>query len=256
MSCPKDFMATLPADFDPILYLLANPDVARAGMDAREHYLKYGHKENRSLRPQLKADPYSTHQSLLVAAMLRTQGSILEMGGGWYSTPLVSAFANTQRRTAFTIETCDWVYQLLKPLSSRFHNVCRIDGFDFDANGGFVPRTDTTPAQYAEIQSRFLTELCGRHPLWSVVFVDQAPGYLRVAAIEYFANIAEFIVVHDTDNVARFESCLSKFRYRWDFRMHTPNAAIVSNLTPCDDFGFLDPAAGASGEPRGPDKTA
>ena len=37
--------------FDPELYLLANPDVAAAGVDAALHYARYGLQENRPLRP-------------------------------------------------------------------------------------------------------------------------------------------------------------------------------------------------------------
>jgi hypothetical protein len=37
--------------FDPALYLLANPDVAAAGIDPATHYLQYGQHENRKLRP-------------------------------------------------------------------------------------------------------------------------------------------------------------------------------------------------------------
>ena len=38
-----------PEGFDPVAYLLANPDVAEAGMPADIHYLRYGWKEGRSL---------------------------------------------------------------------------------------------------------------------------------------------------------------------------------------------------------------
>lgn len=41
---------TAPA-FDPALYLLANPDVAAAGVDPSLHYLQYGRQEKRRLRP-------------------------------------------------------------------------------------------------------------------------------------------------------------------------------------------------------------
>ena len=43
--------ASLPAEFDPQLYLDANPDVAKAGADARQHYMEFGFRENRKLRP-------------------------------------------------------------------------------------------------------------------------------------------------------------------------------------------------------------
>jgi hypothetical protein len=41
----------LPAEFDPQLYLDTNPDVAAAGMDPADHYLKHGKSEGRRLRP-------------------------------------------------------------------------------------------------------------------------------------------------------------------------------------------------------------
>lgn len=40
-----------PYAFDAALYLQANPDVAQAGMDPLEHYLRHGHQERRRLRP-------------------------------------------------------------------------------------------------------------------------------------------------------------------------------------------------------------
>jgi hypothetical protein len=41
----------LPPDFNPDLYLDANPDVKAAGVDAATHYLNFGRVENRKLRP-------------------------------------------------------------------------------------------------------------------------------------------------------------------------------------------------------------
>lgn len=47
----RESMADIPHDFDPDFYLEANPDVAAAGLDAREHYAQFGWKEQRPLRP-------------------------------------------------------------------------------------------------------------------------------------------------------------------------------------------------------------
>ncbi|MET0003283.1 MAG: class I SAM-dependent methyltransferase [Candidatus Thiodiazotropha sp.] len=41
----------LPVGFNPELYLLANPDVAKANQDPVEHYLAFGRPEGRKLRP-------------------------------------------------------------------------------------------------------------------------------------------------------------------------------------------------------------
>ena len=42
----------LPSDFSPELYLAANPDVKAAGADAISHYLAFGAREGRKLRPE------------------------------------------------------------------------------------------------------------------------------------------------------------------------------------------------------------
>jgi len=190
----------------------------------------------------MQTDPFSTHQPLLVAALLDSQGPILEMGGGYYSTPIISAFANVQRREAHTVETGPVMYELLKRFSSAFHKIWPVSGYDFAPDGRFVPRPDTTREQYIEIQARFLADFCKQGPTrWSVVFIDQAPGYLRVPAIEHFADAADFIVTHDTELVDAygFEPCLSTFRYRWDSRLLTPYATVVSNSRPCHGFAAL-----------------
>ncbi len=41
----------LPIGFDADQYLMANPDVAKAGVDAKQHYFSYGRNEGRKLRP-------------------------------------------------------------------------------------------------------------------------------------------------------------------------------------------------------------
>ena len=74
-------------------------------------------------------DPFSTHQALLVAAMLKTQGPILELGGGWYSTPLISAFANIQQRVACMVETSESFLQQLKLYASPRHELHHMAGF-------------------------------------------------------------------------------------------------------------------------------
>lgn len=189
-------------------------------------------------------DPFSTHQALLVAALLSTEGAVVEMGGGYYSTPLISAFSNAQRRQAYTIETFGPVYESLLRFSSSYHSLWRMDGYDFWSDGRYAKflRDPNLPlSHYIDIQSRFLTSFCQKIPSRiSVVFIDQTPGIIRAAAIDHFADIAEFIVVHDTEEPAYgYEPSLSKFRYRWDFRLHTPHSTIVSNSHRCDDVATL-----------------
>src|SRR5262249_41065845 len=47
---PPPIDTALPPDFDEQAYLIANPDVAQAGVDPRIHYITFGRRENRRLR--------------------------------------------------------------------------------------------------------------------------------------------------------------------------------------------------------------
>ena len=48
---PPALPPEVPAQFDPQLYLEANPDVAASGMDPTEHFVNHGNSEGRRLRP-------------------------------------------------------------------------------------------------------------------------------------------------------------------------------------------------------------
>ena len=68
-------------------------------------------------------DMVATHQRLLVGAAMRTQGAILELGVGWYSTPLLHEIATTQERELFTYDNNEhWLAQF-KVLENHFHKL-------------------------------------------------------------------------------------------------------------------------------------
>ncbi len=48
-------------------------------------------------------NPFATHMPLLLACLRHTTGPVLELGSGWFSTPLLAAFATD--RLVRTIET-------------------------------------------------------------------------------------------------------------------------------------------------------
>lgn len=195
----------------------------------------------------MKMDPYSTHQALVVAAVARTTGMVLEMGGGWYSTPLINSIAIVQQRAAITVETAEFVYNILKPFNGPHHSVQLMPGFSFNEAGGFC-RGGGDSDHYNRVQAEFLEALCTRHRISpegriSVAFIDQKPGFLRSPAIAFFADRADYVITHDSEHVEhyRLEPILSSFRYRFDFTLHRPNSVILSNYLPCDVFSFLKP---------------
>ncbi len=48
-------------EFNPRAYLMANPDVAQAGVNPYEHYLRFGRYEGRKLQPDLWSDTGNLH---------------------------------------------------------------------------------------------------------------------------------------------------------------------------------------------------
>lgn len=197
----------------------------------------------------MKMDGFGTHQALLVAAMVATEGDIIEMGGGWYSTPLISAFSVSGGRQAYTLETGEYVYDILKRHTTERHTVSLIPGFSFSRAGQFAISPGKDPDYYISLQRDFLNDFWSHYlakagtSTVSVTFIDQAPGFLRVPAIQFFANKSEYIITHDTEHVAHYgyEPILSSFKFRWDFQLHRPCSTIVSNFRDCSRFGFLQP---------------
>lgn len=190
----------------------------------------------------MKMHPYSTHQALLVAALAHTDGPIIELGGGWYSTPLISSFSVASARSALTVETGSYVFDLLRGLQTPHHRIVLLGGFDFDQVGKFAAQPGRGIPDYKRLQADYFDTLpalgLGRV---SVAFVDQAPGFLRAPAIEFFADKADFIITHDTEHTEHyhFEPLLSSFKYRWDFTVHRPQSVVVSNRRDCSIFAYL-----------------
>ena len=150
----------------------------------------------------------STHYAALIGAVLATDGPILELGCGLYSTPLLHALCQAGQRTLVSADNdVDWAEKFWAT-ADGWHTVA------------YVPDWD----EWDVIVSRE----------WSVVLVDHAPAHRRVAEIKRLANRARFIVVHDTEpemeEMYHYEAVLGEFAYRLNFTCCRPYTAIVSNL--------------------------
>ena len=145
---------------------------------------------------------YGTHWPILKAAVKRTEGAVLELGAGASSTGGLHDMCGKQGRLVVTVDSAEeWVAKF-KGLASDKH----------------VFECIPDPAE-----TKWLNEK------WDVVFVDHAPGETRMRAIERARDKAEFIVVHDSDDLGYgIEKILSTFKYRKDFRRQRPWTTVVS----------------------------
>jgi hypothetical protein len=150
-----------------------------------------------------------THEPALVAAVAAAgPGPVLEIGAGYYSTPILHALCAAMGRALLTVDNdTGWIHRL-ESLRSSTHRLVSVDSWDQS-----LPLTDSE--------------------MWAVVFVDHAPAERRVVEIARLANRTEFMVVHDSEHpLYGYDRCFAEFKYRYDYTRFVPWTSILSNVRP------------------------
>ena len=91
-------------------------------------------------------NPFATHMPTLLACLQHTSGPVLELGSGWFSTPVLSAFATD--RLVRTMETDrDWHGRVSRictnqPITPHRHQIIYVPDYEeaplFDQNWDIV----------------------------------------------------------------------------------------------------------------------
>jgi len=146
-----------------------------------------------------KLDPYATHLPLLAACVARTDGPVLELGCGLYSTLVLHALC--LNRPLLSLESDPEWHSRFSYLDAGTHRVMLAGDL------GELPD----------------------YP-WSVVLIDQQPAAARAPAISRLRQHAELIVVHDTEHrLYAYEPVLSTFKHRVEWRRYAPWTSVVSD---------------------------
>lgn len=128
---------------------------------------------------------YNSHLPLLKKCLDITSGAIVELGSGLYSTPLLCEYAAENNRMFYS----------------------------FDNNKEW---SEKTGAIHVDWDSHEWVRNCG------VVFIDEAPAEHRKESIEAYSNIADVLVIHDTEPTSNYvywlSDILQTFKYRVDFQ--------------------------------------
>jgi len=170
------------------------------------------------LKDAKKMDAFSTHQPVVIH-LLNTinQGDVLEFGMGWYSTPIMHLICGLQGRTLLSVDTDKEWADKFEAYKAPWHKV---------ALTGQVPL------------------LSGTHPMfdhhYSVAFVDAAPAEIRQPVIVKLKDIADYIIVHDSEctfqgreNVYKYD--FSMFKHVMHFKPMNPATSVLSNLDVIDE---------------------
>ena len=152
---------------------------------------------------------FGTHITPLMAAVLATKGNVVEMGMGDYSTPLLHEIIKHQRclnskRKLFSFESDAKWLDNFTDLRNDWHTLESVA----DWNKLVLPKQI------------------------SVLFIDHAPANRRIIDIEKYKDIAQIIVVHDTDkpNYYGYEPTLSEFKSCFVYERYRKSTTIVSNF--------------------------
>lgn len=155
---------------------------------------------------------YGSFLPALIKVMNVTDGPVLELGMGMFSTPYLH-FACYPERKLVSYESDKEYYNLLSIFKSEHHEIHFVKDWDeIDLSAG---------------------ELCSSGH-WSVVLVDHNPTGRRREEIKRLLNSADYIVVHDTnprlDRKYRYSEIYPLFKFRKDFNREKPYTAILSNF--------------------------
>lgn len=146
-----------------------------------------------------------THLPLLVRMFDKTEGDVLEMGTGYFSTLVLRWLCEMSGRKLVSYEGNKKWYDRIMKKPKPFHEII------------YCPNWDE-----AKIERP-----------WGLAFIDHGPNNRRHVDIARLANYADVIVIHDTepesDKGYHYSKIWDLFKYRYDFTKYLPWASAVSN---------------------------
>jgi len=145
-----------------------------------------------------------------MACVNATDGPVLEMGCGNYSTPVLSQMCRGRKMLSVESDAA-WM--------AKF--------------------TDLAGPDHQFIAVKDWSEFVLPDFPWDVVFINHEPAARRIVDIGLLMDKAKMLVVHDTESADYYgyESILPKFRYRFDYKRWTPWTTVVSQTMPLDFLG-------------------
>jgi len=159
---------------------------------------------------------YATHLPALIKAMEKTNGDVLELGMGIFSTPFLHYRCILSNRKLISYENFkNWMQFFID-----YHYECPNHEINFVED-------------YANAQID--------RP-WDVVLIDQTPDAERIKAVKRVANLAKYIIIHDSnedaksDSVYHYSEIYPLFKYKTVWDKDKNHATVLSNFYDLTDF--------------------
>jgi len=149
---------------------------------------------------------WSTYLPMLIKCVQATDGPVMELGAGVFSTPLLHWLCEEKGRKLVTYENVEKFYVFAKCYESKTHVVQKVDNYD-------------------EIDTE-------SH--WSVVLVDHDATRRMMDTIR-LKRSADYLILHDTHHeVYRYRHVWHHFKYIYHWKFCKPWTSVVSNFCEVD----------------------
>lgn len=144
---------------------------------------------------------YTTYMGVLIRVLITSQGDVVELGAGPFSTPLLHWICKDMNRKLISYEIDSKYYEYARQYRSWLHKIVLVNDWD-------------------EVDSK-------THR--GVVFIDHNPFNRRAPDTIKFKDNADYIVMHDTDCEQDFEVVWPNFKYNYTWKECRPWVSVVSN---------------------------
>lgn len=153
------------------------------------------------------AKGWSTHIPVLIKLFGITDGPIMEIGTGVYSTPILHWLCHPTKRKLVSYENNADFIALAKEYKSSYHLIKYIDDY----------RNIIADCHY------------------SIILIDHAEHYRGETAVN-LSHSADYIVLHDADRVRKnaYHLIPAAFQYYRNYEFVQPWTGVASNFKPLD----------------------
>ena len=149
---------------------------------------------------------YSSHIPVLLYALGITEGPVLEMGVGFFSTPLIHWLCVPHGRKVMSMDNNKQFCDSLKPFAGPLHEIELVR----DWEGTKIKQP------------------------WGLAFVDHEPPKRRKIDVARLAEHARLIVLHDTspeqNRVFEYDEVWPLFKYVYHHYSIFPGTSMLSNF--------------------------
>ena len=157
---------------------------------------------------------YGTNLPALIRAMEKTTGDVLELGMGVFSTPYLHYQCLLSKRKLVSYDNDpSWIRNYAE--SDYAHYLYRKGLHEIK----LIKNWDEAPIEKEH---------------WGAVLVDHNPVERRKVEIARLANIADYVIIHDTESHMEsetgYEAVYPLFKYRYNYRRQKPYTSVLSNF--------------------------